>query len=311
MAEQTAELETVLELTSDDITFHGRQLQRKVFTDSGHKVFGNVPFINVAHTAAIMGALYDAADGAPIADSFQYEAAIGDVIRFAGQVISSDRGDYTLPGTVDVVLVIGDGTARSWGGKVDLPPGNYELDRATAHSGETLEFELTATIDEIPTEQSYVYVVAGNTMSPAWPNDLGILGAELLVQSAPEPEPEPEPDPEPEPEPGAAHHEALARRVAAHLDRAGDESVIDLALGHVEIIESYVYGYTRGAGFSDQGEPNRALSNVIVAATAKLTHNPEQVSYYQAGDYSERPMQLQGWTLMEQAVLNNYRRRWA
>lgn len=301
-----AELETKLALENTEIVFSGPGFTRKVYSDPDTaQVFPNVPFINVAHTANLMTALYTIEDGEPVADSFQYEAAIGDVIRFSGQVITSEGPE--LPGSVDIALLIGNGAARVWGGRLDLPAGSIELDRATGSSGETLEFELTATIEEIPAEGSYVYVAMANTMSPSWPNDMGILDAKLLVQSEPEPE---EPEPE-EPEPSTEHHKALAERVASLLDREGDEETIALATHHVAIIESYVYGYTRGNGFSDTGEPNRQLSNVIVAVTAKLTYNPEQVTYYQAGDYSERPQYLTGWTLMEQAVLNNYRRRWA
>ena len=300
------ELETKLELENTEIVFSGRQFTRKVYSDpETAQVFGNVPFISVAATSAVMTALYKIEDGEPLADSFQYEAAVGDVISFSGQVITSDG--TTLPGSVDIALLIGNGAARSWGGRLDIPPGSIELDRATGSKGETLEFELTATIEEIPAEGSYIYVAMGNTMSPSWPNDMGILHAELLVQSQPEPE---EPEPE-EPEPSTEHHKALAERVAKLLDLEGDPQTIALATHHVEIIESYVYGYTRGNGFSATGEPNRQLSNVIVAVTAKLTYNPEQVTYYQAGDYSERPQYLTGWTLMEQAVLNNYRKRWA
>jgi len=305
------ELETKLELENTEIVFSGRQFARKVYSDPDTaKVFANVPFINLAHTASLMTALYKIEGGEPAPDSFQYEAAVGDVIRFSGQVITSDGP--TLPGSVDIALLIGNGAARVWGGRLDIPPGSIELDRATGSKGETLEFELTATIEEIPPEGSYVYVALANTWSPAWPNDMGILGAELVVQSQPEPE-EPEPEePEPEePEPSTEHHKALAERVAKLLDLEGDPQTIALATHHVEIIESYVYGYTRGNGFSATGEPNRQLSNVIVAATAKLTYNPEQVTYYQAGDYTERPQYLTGWTLMEQAVLNNYRKRWA
>ena len=310
--ESMTELETKLQLENTEIVFSGRQFTRKVYTDPDTlKVYANVPFINVASTTAVMTALYTIESGEPVAESFQYEAAVGDVISFSGQVITTGGGTK-LPGSVDIALAIGDGAARTWAGRLDLPPGSIELDRATGSKGGTLEFELTATIEEIPAEGGYVYVAMGNTMSPSWPGDLGILGAELLVQSQPEPE-EPDPEePEPEePEPSTEHHGALAARVAKLLDLEGDQKTIALATGHVEIIESYVYGYTRGNGFSETGEPNRQLANVIVAATAKLTYNPEQVTYYQAGDYSERPQYLTGWSLMEQAVLNNYRKRWA
>lgn len=107
----------------------------------------------------------------------------------------------------------------------------------------------------------------------------------------------------------------LGVRVAAFLGRAGDQETIDQADAHASIVTEYVYGYTRGRGFitysNAPDEYERGIESVIISATARLTGNPEQVSYYAAGDYSERPAVLAGWTLPERAVLNRYRRRTA
>lgn len=100
----------------------------------------------------------------------------------------------------------------------------------------------------------------------------------------------------------------LPQRVAAFLGKPTDTATVALATVHAPIVTAYVHGFTRGRGFDVDGLPNPALEAVIVASTARLTANPEQVSYYAAGDYSERPAILAGWTLPELAVLKNYRR---
>lgn len=119
-------------------------------------------------------------------------------------------------------------------------------------------------------------------------------------------EPDPDPDPDPTPEVGP-----LAKKTAAFLGRPDDAALLAQAQVHVEVVTAYVEGYTRGRGFNEDGEPNRQMSLVIVSATARLANNPEQVTYYTTGDYSERPALLAGWTLPELAILNNYRRRYA
>lgn len=119
--------------------------------------------------------------------------------------------------------------------------------------------------------------------------------------------PDPGPDPDPEPEPGRAD---MVLRVLRKLDRADDVELIDACTEHVELVTEYVRGYTRGRGFDPAtDEPARGLQAVIVGAAAKLTSNPDQLTSYTAGDYSERGALLIGWTLPELAVLNNFRRR--
>lgn len=65
---------------------------------------------------------------------------------------------------------------------------------------------------------------------------------------------------------------------------------------------------TRGQGFDP---PNHKVAEdlhaVIVMAAARLTGNPEQDRRVQFGDYSVTP--TTSWSLVEQAVLNRYRRR--
>lgn len=108
----------------------------------------------------------------------------------------------------------------------------------------------------------------------------------------------------------------LVARVLRFAGMTETERRIEIATEHVDAVTAYVYGYTRGRGFTPDPEtghpmPKLDVANVIVAASARLTTNPRQLSYYSAGDYSERPAVLAGWTLLERAVLNNYRRTWA
>lgn len=99
---------------------------------------------------------------------------------------------------------------------------------------------------------------------------------------------------------------ALAPRVAALVGRQGDPDTEALATAQLPLVAEYVRGYTRGRGF-DGDAPAGPLRAVIVSATARLATNPEQVSVYSVGDYSERPAQLAGWTLAEIGVLHRYR----
>lgn len=140
-----------------------------------------------------------------------------------------------------------------------------------------------------------------------WTAEAGLSQSVALFDDPNEPE---EPGEE---EPGATPGQ-LASRVLAWIDRAGDEEAAAMAQAHVEAVTAYVWGYTRGKGFRTiDGALSAApdLEHVIIAAAARLTANPTQLTYYSSGDYSERPAQLAGWTLPELAVLNLYRRRWA
>ena len=115
----------------------------------------------------------------------------------------------------------------------------------------------------------------------------------------------PTPEPEPVPEPEA---NVLAARAAAFIGRAGVARFESLAAAQLPIVTEFVRGYTRGRGFID-GKPDASLEAVLVSVVSRLLTNPEQVSQYQTGDYSERPAVLNGWTLTELSVLNRHRRR--
>lgn len=101
--------------------------------------------------------------------------------------------------------------------------------------------------------------------------------------------------------------DALAPRVVKHAGRPADEAgAEDLARAGVSAVLQYVNGYTRGRGFHGM-VPERDLQAVIVASSARLFTNPEQVTSYTLGDYTERPAILNGWTMAEMAVLRRHR----
>lgn len=99
---------------------------------------------------------------------------------------------------------------------------------------------------------------------------------------------------------------ALAPRVIVHAGAVASQEATTLASAHVGVVLEYVNGYTRGRGFHGM-IPERDLQAVIVASAARLFTNPEQVTAYTMGDYSERPAVLAGWTLAEMAVLRRHR----
>ena len=102
----------------------------------------------------------------------------------------------------------------------------------------------------------------------------------------------------------------LAPRALRHAGTDPDTApapALAMAEGHLATVLEYVKGFTRGRGFHGY-IPERPLQAVIVAATGRLVTNPEQVTYYSTGDYSERPATLTGWTLAELQVLRRYRR---
>lgn len=107
-------------------------------------------------------------------------------------------------------------------------------------------------------------------------------------------------------EPVAVLVAALAPRVAAYTGLPTS----DTATAALPVVIEFVKGYTRDAGFGADGyTPSASLASVLVSVAARVATNPEQVAYFQAGEYAERPAVLNGFTLAELAVLNRYRRR--
>lgn len=53
------------------------------------------------------------------------------------------------------------------------------------------------------------------------------------------------------------------------------------------------------------------IAATIVQATCRSATNPEQVTRVEVGIYNAMPAKFEGFTLIEQLTLNNYRRRTA
>lgn len=223
---------------------------------------------------------------------------------------------YMLPAAEGVVWTV-DG--------VDTEPGTYSVQPVTEPT--------TVTILPRPAE-GYVF--------DAEPEPL-----ELTYEPAPDPDPDPEPGPwepparpegdYPGPWPAPAGPEPtpddetvwaslmdddpqamfVAGRLSERIIRHAGMDVADLdpaevltARDHAMTVLEYVKGYTRDRGFIGY-VPHRSLQAVIVAAGARLFVNPEQMTYYSTGDYSERPATMTGWTSAELGVLRRFRKVYA
>lgn len=101
-----------------------------------------------------------------------------------------------------------------------------------------------------------------------------------------------------------------AEQVAAHLQ--WDADTADTITPHLEATTLFVRAYTRGVGFTLTTEGQFChddIGAVIVSATCRSVTNPEQVTRVEVGSYNALPARFEGFTLAEQVVLNNYRRR--
>lgn len=96
------------------------------------------------------------------------------------------------------------------------------------------------------------------------------------------------------------------QRVADFLGGGSDASLVTLAERHAAIVTMMASGYTRGVGFAD-GVPNDEIASVIVAASARMVSNPQQIAH-DVGGVSMRGG-WQGWNLAERLVLNRYRKK--
>lgn len=94
--------------------------------------------------------------------------------------------------------------------------------------------------------------------------------------------------------------------VASFLGLDDDPTVVALAGEHAPIIRAMAMAYTRGNGFKS-GDVQEDIYAVLVAATARLVANPEQLHY--AAGSARISGAFNGWTLPEQFVLNRYRKR--
>lgn len=123
-----------------------------------------------------------------------------------------------------------------------------------------------------------------------------------------------EPEPEPDPEPGD-YMLAVTRKVCTILSvDVEDDEALDIVKESVMTIAMLAYAYCRGQGFT-MNEAGQVSTNkpditaAITAAAARYTANPTGLEY-RAGTETVNGA-FSGWTLAEQYVLNNYRKRWA
>lgn len=229
-------------------------------------------------------------------------------------VVVPTEDDDSYPGTVELTIEVAPG---SGGGGDDDEPGTAT---ATAVVGELVELDLLVvlgisrelvdpvTVEPVPdglTHNGAGVLVGRPTLEGEVVVELREDGelvgtVELLVL----PEGSSATD-----DPWAVWDDlaaSLAPRVAAMVGLQGDEGTIETAKAQLPIVSEYVRGYTRGRGF-DGSAPAGPLMAVIVSATARLATNPEQLTVFTTGDYSERPARLAGWTLAEIGVLHRYR----
>jgi len=84
---------------------------------------------------------------------------------------------------------------------------------------------------------------------------------------------------------------------------------------HLASVTTFVRSYVRGRGFKAvSSQPDwlpEDIAAVIVQATARSVTNPEQATRVEIGGYSAVPAKFDGFTIAEQFVLNQYRRRTA
>ncbi|EPD32591.1 hypothetical protein HMPREF9306_01290 [Propionimicrobium lymphophilum ACS-093-V-SCH5] len=97
-------------------------------------------------------------------------------------------------------------------------------------------------------------------------------------------------------------------RVASYLGQGDNTTILSLAEEHIRVATTLVKAYTRGAGFSEDGNPCPDLADVIISITARRLPNPQGLR--QESLASEQVTYgPQGFTLAELAVLNLYRKR--
>lgn len=302
--------------TGYDPVWQSDYLTVKDWVDDFGRTFTDVHFLN--YTTGGYRQIYALTDSvAAESTGYQIQGKPGDIVTVSGAIIG-DSVSGAVVNPMGIYLLMGNGNAgaptntdyepRIGAGVVVLDYVVVDSDTPAGFDG--AGFEFTTEIDAAGVEATNVYLMftqLEQESSSPWRNGILNLSVEVsrLVGGD-----DPGGD-DPGDDEDLPHHDALARVVARNIDAADDLDVIELATLHVQIVEGFVYGYTRGKGFSDDGVPERPLRNVIVMAASKLTYNPEQVSWFRSGEYSERPAQWQGWSLMDLAVLNQYRKRWA
>jgi len=101
----------------------------------------------------------------------------------------------------------------------------------------------------------------------------------------------------------------VAAPTVADLERfIGRDVDLEKAVGHLDMVTAFARAYTRGRGFTD-GVPADDIAAVIVTAAARMMANPEGTITETVGAFAIRYSEVQGFNLVEQMVLNGYRRR--
>ena len=119
------------------------------------------------------------------------------------------------------------------------------------------------------------------------------------------------------PRPGLFTSLPTAQDVARFLQLDPDDAEIVAHLEvHLRSVVSMARSYTKGVAFRPGVEPNTIevredVAGVLVMATGRSAANPTASKRIEVGSYSEVLATFDGWTLSEQMVLNNYRRRTA
>lgn len=181
---------------------------------------------------------------------------------------------YTLP-AVDGVSWVVDGEPAE--------PGTYQVEE----SAETVTVEISpiagdgVTFDPPATQTVFTFEPAGT---------------------------DPDPDPDPDPPAGDDGTEAAVALMSRMLGSGASDDEMSAAYG---IVRLFVQEYTRGKGFDTAGKPKPGLLAVIVSGAVRLVTNPEQAELYVLDGVTIRPAVFRGYTLAEQKVLNNYRKRFA
>jgi hypothetical protein len=101
---------------------------------------------------------------------------------------------------------------------------------------------------------------------------------------------------------------ATAQDVCVFLGRGDDPATLALAQAHLPLVTEFVRAYTRGNGFTGD-QPDASISAVIVTATARMVQNPELIRQATTGTESRSYTTFDGFSMIEQLVLNKYRLR--
>ena len=171
-------------------------------------------------------------------------------------------------------------------------PGAPELGTV---SGVPVEWtDVTSDFNDDTGTYDYAYTLKSGYMTPA----------ELQAWQDAQVEPEPEEPPAPQGVTGAA--------VVAFVDQdPTDTALVALADRHLAAVTALAKSYTRGRGFTEDGTPAEDVAAVLFMATARLLDNPEQNQREAYADYQVTSTPFVGWSLVELAVLNRYRKRTA